>query len=241
MANLLAIETNDAQASQLRQVADSISAHLTVVPSVEAAIAGFGERVPDVILFNPLMAPQDEEVLLAHLRDRVDATGVQTLITPILSNAAKPVPSSKWFGSRFRARYANPGCAPSEFAKQIKSYLALRRRRPLTEHNAADRRCATRVADVGARVLIDGVGVSLVDLSVGGAQIVSSALHVPGQIVPITIAGEVEQARCDALVVWGEFEVAPSRRGMRYRAGIKFTGADRRIFKSLGIPTLARV
>ena len=76
---------------------------------------------------------------------------------------------------------------------------------------------------------IEGKDAALVDLSEGGAQVVSSAVLRPNQKLRISLPLEPD-ARLRATVAWASFALpkGPSP-APRYRAGLEFNDADPRI------------
>jgi hypothetical protein len=79
-----------------------------------------------------------------------------------------------------------------------------------------------RIRD-GVQVSIDDQLASLVDLSVVGAQVASTAALKPKQQVEIKL-GASAQLEVSGFVVWAKLEL--TRSGPTYRAGIEFTRAD---------------
>jgi hypothetical protein len=73
--------------------------------------------------------------------------------------------------------------------------------------------------------LLDGNAASLIDLSTLGAQVVSSVVLRPNQVVRMAISDDHDSVRFNAAVAWASFEIPPNS-GPRYRAGIKFIDAD---------------
>jgi hypothetical protein len=73
--------------------------------------------------------------------------------------------------------------------------------------------------------LLDGNAASLIDLSTLGAQVVSSVVLKPNQVVKMAISDDHDSLRFNAAVAWASFEIPPNS-GPRYRAGIKFIDAD---------------
>jgi hypothetical protein len=76
----------------------------------------------------------------------------------------------------------------------------------------------------GIEVLIDGNPALLVDLSVVGAQVVSSTLLKPNQRVRLSFIESSRPVRFSAGVAWSAFELPKGE--PRYRAGIEFFDAD---------------
>ncbi len=81
----------------------------------------------------------------------------------------------------------------------------------------------------GVVAQIDGKDAVVVDLSAGGAQVVSAATLRPNQKLRVSLPLEPD-ARVRATVAWASFELpkGPSA-APRYRAGIEFTDDDPRI------------
>jgi len=73
----------------------------------------------------------------------------------------------------------------------------------------------------GVEVLVDGNAAMLVDLSVGGAQVLSATALKPNQRVRVTLADARGAVRVSGTIAWATFEIPP-----RYRAGIEFLGGD---------------
>jgi hypothetical protein len=73
--------------------------------------------------------------------------------------------------------------------------------------------------------LLDGNAASVIDISTIGAQVVSSVVLKPNQVVKMAISDDHDSLRFNAAVAWASFEIPPNS-GPRYRAGIKFIDAD---------------
>ena len=76
----------------------------------------------------------------------------------------------------------------------------------------------------GIEVLIDGNPALLVDMSVVGAQVVSTTLLKPNQRVRLSFVESSKSVRFSAGVAWSSFELPKGT--PRYRAGIEFFDAD---------------
>jgi hypothetical protein len=74
--------------------------------------------------------------------------------------------------------------------------------------------------------LLDGNAATVIDISPIGAQVVSSIMLKPNQVVRMAISDDHDSLRFNAAVAWASFEIPPNS-GPRYRAGIKFMDADR--------------
>jgi archaeosine-15-forming tRNA-guanine transglycosylase len=73
----------------------------------------------------------------------------------------------------------------------------------------------------GVELLIDGNAAILVDLSTGGAQVLSATVLKPNQRVRVTLSDAQASIRLNGTVAWATFEIPP-----RYRAGVEFVGGD---------------
>jgi PilZ domain len=73
----------------------------------------------------------------------------------------------------------------------------------------------------GVEVMVDGNAAMLVDLSIGGAQVLSATALKPNQRVRVTLADDRGTFRINGAIAWAAFEIPP-----RYRAGIEFLGGD---------------
>ncbi len=73
--------------------------------------------------------------------------------------------------------------------------------------------------------LLDGNAASVIDISTIGAQVVSSVVLKPNQVVKMALSDDHDSLRFNAAVAWASFEIPPNS-GPRYRAGMKFIDAD---------------
>jgi hypothetical protein len=73
--------------------------------------------------------------------------------------------------------------------------------------------------------LLDGNAASVIDISTLGAQVVSSVMLKPNQVVKMALSDDHDSLRFNAAVAWASFEIPPNS-GPRYRAGMKFIDAD---------------
>ncbi len=76
----------------------------------------------------------------------------------------------------------------------------------------------------GLEVTLDGRPARLLDLSVGGAQLVTPLTLRPNQRVRLALPGAERPIRCSASIQWATFELPPH--GPRYRAGLRFLDAN---------------
>jgi hypothetical protein len=82
-----------------------------------------------------------------------------------------------------------------------------------------------RVPD-GTPVDIDGAEGVLVDLSLVGAQVVSTRAMKPNRAVRLMLPNGDGGVECEARVVWALVESTPDQRKSQYRAGVQFTDSD---------------
>lgn len=127
-SHALAVEPDASQARALERMLNArIGGTLRVVGSIEEAFAALLERVPDLILMSPLLAPQDEEQIVARLGAiGVDASHVRLLSIPRFGDNAAPVEKKRRFGwqSQKEPSSAGAGCDPIAFANDVAEYLS---------------------------------------------------------------------------------------------------------------------
>ena len=73
---------------------------------------------------------------------------------------------------------------------------------------------------------IDGDAAVLIDISLIGAQVLSSASLRPNQRVRIALPQDDGPIRFRASVAWAKFELPKTGGAPRYRAGLEFVDAD---------------
>jgi hypothetical protein len=124
----LAVEPDASQAKALEQMLNArIGGTLRVVGSIEDAFAALVERIPDLILMSPLLAPQDEERIVARLGSMgVDASHVRLLSIPRVGDGPVPVEKKRRFGwqSQKAPSSSGAGCDPAAFANDVAEYLS---------------------------------------------------------------------------------------------------------------------
>ena len=79
----------------------------------------------------------------------------------------------------------------------------------------------------GTEIQLDGNAVLVVDLSIVGAQVLSTTILRPNQKVRVTIPQDEVLARCRGAVAWAKFELPDPTASPIYRAGVEFLDADR--------------
>ena len=97
--------------------------------------------------------------------------------------------------------------------------------RPLDWHGTR-RAPRTRVRD-GVEMQLDGNPATVVDLSIVGAQVVSSTVLRPNQKVRISLPFEEFVMRFRGAIAWAKFELPKGpEKGPQYRAGVEFADGD---------------
>lgn len=99
-----------------------------------------------------------------------------------------------------------------------------------TEVRIVFSRRAPRYRVSSMHAIIDGNPALVVDLSMIGAQVVSSTALRPNQRIRMTLEGE-QGLRFNAAVAWATFELPAE--GPRYRAGIQFQDANAAVLTRL--------
>ena len=86
----------------------------------------------------------------------------------------------------------------------------------------------------GVEIQLDGNPASVVDLSLCGAQVLSSTILRPNQKVRVSIPNEDFVMRFRGAVAWAKFELPQPSSPPRYRAGVEFIDADAAAVEAFG-------
>ena len=86
----------------------------------------------------------------------------------------------------------------------------------------------------GVEIQLDGNPANVVDLSICGAQVVSSTILRPNQKVRVSIPNDNFVMRFRGAVAWAKFELPQPASAPRYRAGIEFIDADAAAVEAFG-------
>jgi PilZ domain-containing protein len=127
---LLIVEPDGDRAALLRRVLRPVSAiDLRIVPRVTDAIRAMAERIPDLVMTSPLLAPGDEAVLWTEIRRTVGASHVQIINLPYAIDAPRTPAHEASHGSVFQFRRRSSikpsaGCDVSILREEIAQYLA---------------------------------------------------------------------------------------------------------------------
>jgi hypothetical protein len=124
----LAVEPDPSQAKALQRMLDArIGGRLRVAASIDEAFAALVERIPDLILMSPLLAPNDEEQIVARLGAMgIDASHVRLLSIPRFGDGSAPAEKKRRFGwqSQKGPSAVGGGCDPVAFADDVAEYLS---------------------------------------------------------------------------------------------------------------------
>lgn len=208
MRSVLAIEPSADRAAQLRAVAQRhLGDSLTLVDSVNSAIAAVHRLVPELILISPSLPPDKKAELIAGLRALPNTTAVQTLTTPdfTIESAA--------FVTQLQSYVSQPHEQPDDSV-------------PSSEDGNLDRRRAFRTTIArGPRMTVNGTPVVLVDRSATGVQVISAAMLAPGQSVDVTFDYGGKIVKSGAAVVWATLD-NPLSEHVRCRAALRFDNPE---------------
>lgn len=97
---------------------------------------------------------------------------------------------------------------------------------PVVADATGTRRAGRVTIREGVEVYIDGNPAELVDLSVGGAQVLSTSVLRPNQWVRLVLPEPSGPIRLNAMIAWANFEMRRPRLTPSYRAGLDFKDAD---------------
>ncbi len=199
------------------------------------------QEIPNLVLVGPLMPPHEETELVARLRD-VPPPSPLILIMPSLFAPRNDRPRRRLFDSLLNRSVQPAGCDASAFADQLSEYMremeprhAFSVLKPAPKGAGSERRTAARFERLaGAKVLINGAVVDLVDLSVTGAQVLSAMKVLrPSESVQVKLWKEADGISCDGAIVWSSFETSGAMHTPCYRAGITFGDAGQRALEQL--------
>jgi hypothetical protein len=108
MFRILAIEPDFERGRRLTQlVREHVDAEVVLVASTDAAIAAMSDAAPDLILTSALLAPHDDSVLTAYLKERDGARDLSVLTVPPVVDMERP-PQRTRRPSIFRRRGTQP-------------------------------------------------------------------------------------------------------------------------------------
>ena len=120
----------------------------------------------------------------------------------------------------------DPAAATQMFAEASAApIVAAEPARPLDWHGT--RRAERHRLRGGVEIQLDGSPVSVIDLSIVGAQVLSGTILRPNQKVRVTIPQDETLVRCRGAVAWAKFELPKPTAAPIYRAGVEFLDADK--------------
>jgi hypothetical protein len=92
---------------------------------------------------------------------------------------------------------------------------------------AANRQAERVKLQAANDVLVDGVTSVLVDISTGGAQVLSPTTLRPNRVVRLMLKTSTGTYAVEGRIVWAHLESPSAAAGAQYRAGMQFTNSDR--------------
>jgi CheY-like chemotaxis protein len=157
MAGILAIEADSTRQHLLQTlVAEHVAADLTIVDSVDAAIAQIARQVPDLILAPTLLSPRDSENLIAHVKRQAPAHVQVVTLSALDMLVAPPATAEPRLRIFRRRRPVSLGLQydPAMVGIQIRD--GLERARTLRQELEAAAANATRAPEVGLTRRVPG-------------------------------------------------------------------------------------
>jgi hypothetical protein len=186
------------------------------------ALQAMLERRPSLIVLERLFAATPRGAALIN-RIKTD---------PYLANAQLRVMSHTGDYTREIARSTVGGAVPAvaeaggaHLPEATPAAVIAEPQRPLDWHGT--RRAPRHRLKRGVEIQLDGNAVSVIDLSVVGAQVLSNTILRPNQKVRVTIPQEEALVRCRGAVAWAKFELPQPSSPPIYRAGVEFIDADK--------------
>ncbi len=168
------------------------------------ALEVISRRHPATVVVEQVFAKTPRGAALIN-RIKADPTLTQSVIRIVGRDAVEPP--------------AAPPASPEPEAARAPTIPAA----PLDQRGT---RRAPRYKMAGSVELVaDGNIVTVVDLSIIGAQIVSNVVLKPNQRLRVIMTDDQATMRFAALVAWAAFEIPP-KSNPRYRAGVEFLDAD---------------
>jgi hypothetical protein len=244
----LVLESDPTQAERIQHIVrDVVGAKLTLVQSIDQVVAALHRKTPDLVLTPALISPEEEAQLRDSLRSLPHGTQVETLITPFLPPSNANASETRrcwrpWGASRPASDSINATQALAE--RLVWTLEQAHERRQLLEP-PCDAVCSDIVEPVAAASVAEaerrvhrrfqtdeltalhtarikaGPYVTLVDVSVGGALLSTTASLIPESeaVLEFVTAGQCTYVpfrvvRC---------QVVPGSRYPRYIAGCAFT------------------
>lgn len=197
------------------------------------ALQAITERLPQLVVLERLFAATSRGAALIN-RLKSDPALAELEIR-VLSHSgdysrviARPTPVPLVAG----AAAPTPAPAPAPPAAEEEEAAPAEAPRPLDWHGT--RRSPRFRVRPGVEIQLDGNPVTVIDVSVIGAQVLSPTMVRPDQRVRVTVPREQGPLRFRGTIAWARFEL-PRRAGdpgPHYRAGVEFLDGDRGILES---------
>jgi len=200
----------------------AVSEPCTVVIGAEDFLPGLKQRASSLNGGGELIAFSDAEPLRAldtitKRRPAVVALERLFAVTPrgvALINRIKADPSLR--SSEIRVIEHN-----SDYSRVVPRPSAAAE--PPLDQRGTRRAPRVRIADK-VTVIVDANLATLVDLSIVGAQVITSSALKPDQRAEVAFNDAVARVKCEATVIWTSFQMSDA--GPRFRAGLDFVDPD---------------
>ena len=174
-----------------------------------AALDAITARRPQVVALERLFAATSRGAALIN-RIKADPTLVSAEIRVVAHDGSYSRVSPRRAGNAPSADSAATADSPSGGVT------------PRLDYRGTRRVARYRMGE-GTEAQVDGTSAQVIDLSVIGAQIVTTSALRPQQRVRITLADHAGVVRFNGAIAWASFEIPNST--PRYRAGVEFTDA----------------
>jgi hypothetical protein len=196
------------------------------------ALQAITERRPSLVVLERLFAATSRGAALIN-RIKSDPSLAQTEIrvlshtgdyARVIARPAARTPEATAPAAVGKSDHASAAAANAAAVASAVNQAPSGEARPLDWHGTR-RAPRVRVRD-GVEMQIDGDAAVLIDISLIGAQVLSSASLRPNQRVRIVLPQDDGPIRFRASVAWAKFELPKTGGAPRYRAGLEFVDAD---------------
>ncbi len=196
------------------------------------ALQAITERRPSLVVLERLFAATSRGAALIN-RIKSDPSLAQTEIrvlshtgdyARVIARPAARMPEATAPAAVGKSDHASAAAGNAAAVASAVNQAPSGEARPLDWHGT---RRAPRVrVRAGVEMQIDGDAAVLIDISLIGAQVLSSASLRPNQRVRIALPQDDGPIRFRASVAWAKFELPKTGGAPRYRAGLEFVDAD---------------
>jgi hypothetical protein len=196
------------------------------------ALQAITERRPSLVVLERLFAATSRGAALIN-RIKSDPSLAQTEIrvlshtgdyARVIARPAARTPEATAPAAAGKSDHASAAAGNAAAVASAVNQAPSGEARPLDWHGT--RRAPRVPVRDGVEMQIDGDAAVLIDISLIGAQVLSSASLRPNQRVRIALPQDDGPIRFRASVAWAKFELPKTGGAPRYRAGLEFVDAD---------------